>query len=218
MFRSALLASVAALALPVGAQAATYFQFSLEWTADIDGDTNTYRLFGVTDPGDNMPGTYEVSDNMRFSVNGVEQGFTSFDGRVGSVTLGNFTQRSGDVNVDISAGVGDSFSVALAAPNFTWFTDDGWDFSQADQGGRLAYTLSAGAFYVHNEGQLDPNPTGTQFWVPGNNAQFTLDSDGVGRNGISGIATVIPVPAAMPLLLSGLFGLGVIGWRRRRAA
>ena len=29
---------------------------------------------------------------------------------------------------------------------------------------------------------------------------------------------IIPVPAAMPLLLSGLVGLGLIGWRKRKAA
>ena len=29
---------------------------------------------------------------------------------------------------------------------------------------------------------------------------------------------VIPVPAALPLMLSGLVGLGLIGWRKRRAA
>lgn len=30
--------------------------------------------------------------------------------------------------------------------------------------------------------------------------------------------SVIPVPAALPLLLTGLAGLGLIGWRRRKAA
>ena len=29
-------------------------------------------------------------------------------------------------------------------------------------------------------------------------------------------ASVVPVPAALPLLLSGLFGLGALGWRRKR--
>ena len=31
-------------------------------------------------------------------------------------------------------------------------------------------------------------------------------------------AATIPVPAALPLLLSGLAGLGIVGWRRRKAA
>ncbi len=29
-------------------------------------------------------------------------------------------------------------------------------------------------------------------------------------------STVVPIPAALPLLLSGLLGLAAIGWRRRR--
>jgi hypothetical protein len=29
---------------------------------------------------------------------------------------------------------------------------------------------------------------------------------------------VVPIPTALPLLLSGLFGLGAMGWRRRKAA
>ena len=33
-----------------------------------------------------------------------------------------------------------------------------------------------------------------------------------------GSVTVIPEPAAVVMLLSGLAGLGVLGWRRRRAA
>lgn len=40
--------------------------------------------------------------------------------------------------------------------------------------------------------------------------------------GLSGLqivaAAVIPIPAALPLFVSGLFGLGAIGWRKRKAA
>ena len=32
------------------------------------------------------------------------------------------------------------------------------------------------------------------------------------------LSSVVPVPAALPLLLSGLLGLGAVGWRRRKAA
>jgi hypothetical protein len=31
-------------------------------------------------------------------------------------------------------------------------------------------------------------------------------------------ASVVPVPAALPLLLTGLVGLGLVGWRKRKAA
>ena len=56
-----------------------------------------------------------------------------------------------------------------------------------------------------------------------NRVSGVVELDGHYADGVSasitgpGIGTV-PVPAALPLLLSGLLGLGVVGWRRRKAA
>lgn len=213
MLRIALMSAAAAIMVPAAASAATFFQFQFDWSA---GGTE-YSLFGTTDPGQNAPGTYDVASGMNFSIDGVDQGFMAYDGRVGSVTVGDFTQRSGEVNVLFADAGGGDFTATLQN-NFTWFTSDPWNFSQADQGGTLAYTLSAGNFYIHDEGQSDPNPDpASNLFIPGNNDGFTSDSFNVGRNNIPGTATVIPLPAALPLLATALFGLGVLGWRRRAA-
>ena len=47
---------------------------------------------------------------------------------------------------------------------------------------------------------------------------FTAFTTGVPVTGETVPPGVIPVPAALPLLLSGLVDLGLIGWRKRRAA
>lgn len=35
--------------------------------------------------------------------------------------------------------------------------------------------------------------------------------------GVGPSPSVVPIPAALPLLLTGLAGLGLIGWRKRKA-
>ena len=46
----------------------------------------------------------------------------------------------------------------------------------------------------------------------------SFDSTGLTATITLSETNVIPVPAALPLLLTGLAGLGLIGWRRRKAA
>ena len=65
--------------------------------------------------------------------------------------------------------------------------------------------ITGGAGYLGHSARVDAGKLGGE----------SPDIDALGTITPS---SVIPIPAALPLLLSGLVGLGLIGWRRRKAA
>jgi hypothetical protein len=73
--------------------------------------------------------------------------------------------------------------------------------------------LSPGAG-VTASGSADPIFTPPLFDIDGN-AITVETSDGIGNN--SPVGTT-PIPAALPLFATGLGGLGLLGWRRKRKA
>ena len=86
--------------------------------------------------------------------------------------------------------------------HFPTFDPDVDKIDITDAFGLMTYFLPA-------DGEFLPSLTGTTFDFTYNNAEFYIEKIDV---------SPVPLPAALPLFLSALAGLGFFGWRRRQAA
>lgn len=105
---------------------------------------------------------------------------------------------------DPDAGGRPSIRIILPRPlNWRWVPQP---FFEAPLGGELDLTVGLGIFHLSARDTL---PGSTNFLVDGLRVDYTLSAMPV---------QVVPVPAALPLMLSGLVGFGVLARRRRSAA
>ena len=98
----------------------------------------------------------------------------------------------------------------MAKPNYKRANNDGteagWAFGTPQNIGEAAFTA--------------PNTPVNSNWA---NRPFDLPLayiDASGPADPAGLAVVpqVPIPAALPLFATGLAGLGLLGWRRKKAA
>lgn len=208
-----LLTSAALAMMPLAAAAATFFQFAFDWSSD----GRSYSLFGATAAGQNATDVnYEVSDRLRFSIDGTEQGFNLYDGILRNAANTAWVSRPDRVDVRFAEDAGGGFTASFQNL-FVWFTDEGWNFGAADQEGRRGYTVQNNGFFTFTQGRLVDSGTVQQGeFVPSLQAAFRLRDTEITNTTLTGTAAVIPLPPALPMLASALLGLGLL-LRKRRA-
>ena len=107
------------------------------------------------------------------------------------------------VNLTVGGPVGHTFripGIPIVTFNLSFTAQDAWTLSLFDFLFSLTFTdsngLITGAVYTFN----NDNP-----FIPV-----------VTYSGVTGTITAIPLPAALPLFATGIVGLGLLGWRRKR--
>ena len=175
-----------------------------------DAGTNIYHVnTGVyAGPGGTCIGSCALW-NIEFSVNLGTSGFHLGDG-------------SSQLDV-LNVGTGQhlTFNPFTALPDNSAY--DGTNTRNGNTPGQQATTTDVGfqnsenLFFFINPGfSFDPNANDTyivSFLITGNNGQqFSVDETIIAGSGAT------PLPAAFPLFASGLGGLGLLSWRRKRKA
>ena len=154
--------------------------------------------------------------NTTFSVssNGAEV-FMTYDDVAGTATI------SGQVYRNVVGGLYDvDYTMSLLTPVGAGFMADAGTGSLVEQGGGLSVSLNGKsdgvsmANFLFNGHRL-PGDTTTavlEGWL------WVYDESRSCCNDWLVTATVVPVPAALPLFATALAGAGFFGWRRKRMA
>ena len=146
----------------------------------------------------------ELDGEPRVTVFGLSissPGFTGFSAVDGSSTAGMLLDQFDGTGG--FSGFGDVVACATAASCTT------------GAGGGIEAGMSD-AFILVVSGIFGPTLTLDSFAIKIQGGPMDLDDNDSYQ--LPGMPSVVPVPAALPLFLSALAGLGLIGWRRNRAA
>ncbi len=127
------------------------------------------------------------------------------------------------LGVDVDGGIGTiTFTFTSPTPIFGINMVDALDTGVA---GSLTFSTSTGAIgtVAPTSGLANANVLFfgiTDFMTPFTSISFTdtLGTDGVAFDDAYAQVSAVPLPAALPLFLSALAGLGLMGWRRRADA
>ncbi len=125
------------------------------------------------------------------------------------------------LGVDVDGGIGTiTFTFTSPTPVFGINMVDALDTGVA---GSITFSTSTGANGTIANTPL-PNANVlffgiTDFMTPFASISFfdSLETDGVAFDDAYAQVSAVPLPAALPLFLSALAGLGLMGWRRRQA-
>ena len=178
---------------------------------------------------------------------GTQEGFDSTaSGQYNSITIGGVTYSGigaaltigSDFNGDYNTTGGKSmfndfdyrpdafrfdFSGTVTAFGFNWgAADNNWLLQAFDAGGALIDSALIAGTFASNAGEYVGLSTGTAIAYAILTDQKNNFTEGdyvfIDRFTTNGTASAVPVPAALPLLLSGLGALGFAGWRKKKAA
>jgi len=168
--------------------------------------------------GDNF---YEFVPAESFSWN---QANASASGRTFNGVNGHLATVTSSAENDFLVNLGPTFTTAQGA----------WLGGEVDAAltGRWAVGPEAGQLFTFsNFAAGEPNDGPSNVWmnVPTTFAGVAIGAWGDAAGGISGAGNevigyfveyqvgTVPLPAALPLMLTGLAGFGFLGWRRKRA-
>ena len=198
--------------------ARTYVRFS-PGTGSV---TNDYSVPSLSVSATAVPfGTASAESDLTYYFM-----VTNTDGSEGSAPVhirasGNVSRTDGSANGSGSLLIHATFDAVHLTTDHSYFVDefmngpDGWNHLISVD---LTRNLDLNVIYEVAMTTLASSGggTGTAFLDPffsvGSGYQLTFSA------GIGNAAAVTPIPAALPLFASGLGGLGLVGWRRRKAA
>jgi hypothetical protein len=188
--------------LPVGTITDAYFTFSVRFL-----DVITASIYGLddTDPQDAVVGSGGFEEDLITADNAPllkSSTMTGFNTRVGTES---FTQTVGLTTTN-SFPTFVTFTLALGPLKNTLV-----NFLNADTNDLVSFMM------VSDVPPKLTNAPGFGFWTKeGQDDQIAAAV--APTLTITVAPSVVPVPAALPLILTGLAGVGLMGWRQRKAA
>jgi hypothetical protein len=155
-----------------------------------------------------------ITYNMDLALGpGTITGFITTNGDIGVLSTGdvidwNLTLSDGAVSLTIQPGTVAVSGLSLTATSSGLF----FDFSGVS-GAFFGFPTDPYLCFEDATGACSLHPSTISMNLPGGIGPFL-----VSYSGNVEIASAVPIPAALPLFASGLVGLGLLGWRRKRRA
>jgi len=148
------------------------------------------------------------------------KGTITTDSTIGSLSSANI------LNFHIDLSVNGSTATLSSSPGSAAVSHDAltaspsglfWDFGANDRSEFLLFSLSDAGSYICFQDQTGSCGVAINSFVWSANSNTSNVFLGFGVQQIASV-TSTPLPATLPLLVTALAGLGVVGWRRRSIA
>jgi hypothetical protein len=155
-------------------------------------------------------GATATANASTFIVSGTAN--NSSGGTLGSCANLTFCDFSGTLDINVATGVITGWDITFPGlPGFTTMTVFGAGQLRSIENGYI-FTL------LFDTGQTPPSLVGYSGGPITGESVVRTGGAGTVYGDLTGSITPTPLPAALPLFATGIGGLGLLGWRRKRKA